>query len=62
MLDPEDILAAPIVDSHQAGLLENMARDSEQETRRTAHTIRTALASWPVFGAGSRHGQLQSRI
>ena len=45
------ILAAPIVDSHQAGLLENMTRDSEQETRRTAHTIRTGLGKLDLTAA-----------
>jgi putative DNA primase/helicase len=45
------ILAAPIVDSHQAGLLENMARDSEQETRRTAHKIRTGLGKLDLITA-----------
>jgi hypothetical protein len=43
-----DILSADVVDSHQAGLLENMARNSVQEIRRTAHQIRTALGKLDI--------------
>jgi putative DNA primase/helicase len=37
------ILSAPLMDSHQASLTERMARNTDQETRHIAHTIRITL-------------------
>ena len=45
------ILAAPYMDSHQAGLTGSMARNSDQETRHVAHTIRTALGKLDIDAA-----------
>ncbi len=47
----EAILSAPVVDTHQAGLLDGMERDTNQEARLQAHKIRIALGKLELTAA-----------